>query len=452
MATEQDKLSGLSKTLFSISELSYADLAETTYFARLHQCVHQLVHCDNFMIVLYHPSQSSLEIAYFADQKDSCPAIKHFALGDGITSYVIRQRQPVLLNAADIQELMQQGDISRVLGHLDSIVSWLGVPLQLEDELLGVLVIQSYSSDVHYQAADLELLAYVATHLAAHFERRKAHQERQQLMQLLAEKNQQLEQALHQLKQQELSLIQQQRMASFGKLAESLAHEINSPLGSTLCNLQLLQHYIDTLPKVIPAQAMQAIAQLTPEFPELLLDAKQLVAETESSARKIEAVVKQLTLFHHHDSTSNAPVHLHTLLQSVALLLKSTHHQLIPVEIECHGALQVQTNKAKLVQVLFGLLENAMEHGKPPLKMQALVDETQQHVLLRVIDHGLGVTPTLLQELQHPNDIAVSHQKGLGLALCIHTVQELNGTLSLKPQQNGHTCFEVQLPVSPAQL
>ena len=447
MATEQDKLSGLSKTLFSISELSYADLAETTYFAQLHQCVHQLVHCDNFMIVLYHPDQSSLEIAYFADQKDACPAVKHFALGDGITSYVIRQRKPVLLDAASIQQLVQQGKIASVLGHLDSIVSWLGVPMLLEDELLGVLVIQSYSSDVKYQTTDLELIAYVAAHLAAHFERRKAHQERQQLMQLLAEKNHQLEQALHQLRQQELSLIQQQRMASFGKLAESLAHEINSPLGATLCNLQLLQHYVETLPKVIPAKAMEAITQLTPEFPELLTDAKQLVAETEASASKIETVVKQLTLFHHQDSTSSAPVHVHTLLQSVALLLKSTHHRLIPVEIECDSALQLNTNKAKLVQVLFGLLENAMEHGKPPLKMQALLDETEHHVLLRVIDQGSGVAPTLLHDLQYRHNMAESEQKGLGLALCIHTVQELKGTLSLTPQREGHTCFEVQLPM-----
>ena len=446
MATEQDKLSGLSKALFSISELSYADLAETTYFSRLHQCVHQLVHCDNFMIVLYHPDQSSLEIAYFADQKDTCPAVKHFALGDGITSYVIRQRKPVLLSAADIQKLTQRGEIASVLGHLDSIVSWLGVPMLLEDELLGVLVIQSYSANVHYQASDLELLAYVATHLAAHFERRKAHQERQQLMQLLAKKNQQLEQALRQLKQQELSLIQQQRMASFGKLAESLAHEINSPLGATLCNLQLLQHYVDTLPKVIPKQAMESIAYLTPEFPELLIDAKQLIAETETAAQKIKDVIKQLTLFHHQDSTSNALVHVHTLLQSVALLLKSTHHQLIPVEIECSSVLQLHTNKAKLVQVLFGLLENAMEHGKPPLKMQALLDETEHHVLLRVIDEGSGVAPTLLHDLQYRQNMAESEQKGLGLALCIHTVQELKGTLSLTPQQDGHTCFEVQLP------
>ncbi|MEE2023831.1 sensor histidine kinase [Alkalimonas mucilaginosa] len=447
MAIEQDKLSGLSKTLFSISELSYADLAESTYFARLHQCVHQLVHCDNFMIVLYHPTQLSLEIAYFADQKDACPATTHFALGDGITSYVIRKRKPVLLDAEDIQELIQLGEIASVLGHLDSIASWLGVPMLLEDELLGVLVIQSYSSDVKYQTTDLELLAYVATHLAAHFERRKAHRERQQLMQLLAEKNQQLEKALHQLKKQELSLIQQQRMASFGKLAESLAHEINSPLGATLCNLQLLQHYVEILPKVIPEQAMEAITCLTPEFPELLMDAKQLVAETEAAASKIETVVKQLTLFHHHDSSSNTPVNVHTLLQSVALLLKSTHHQLIPVEIDCNSMLQLNTNKAKLVQVLFGLLENAMEHGKPPLKMQALLDESEHHVLLRVIDQGAGVAANLLQDLQHRQEMAKTDHKGLGLALCVHTVQELKGTLSLQPQHDGHTCFEVRLPL-----
>ena len=61
---------------------------------------------------------------------------------------------------------MDRGEIRAPRGVID-FNSWMGAPLIAQDTVYGLIIVQSYSADVTYSQADLELLNYVASHVAA---------------------------------------------------------------------------------------------------------------------------------------------------------------------------------------------------------------------------------------------------------------------------------------------
>src|SRR4029077_16962987 len=58
-----------------------------------------------------------------------------------------------------------RGEIRAPRGVID-FNSWMGTPLIAQDTVYGLIIVQSYSKDVSYSPADLDLLTYVASHVA----------------------------------------------------------------------------------------------------------------------------------------------------------------------------------------------------------------------------------------------------------------------------------------------
>jgi two-component system NtrC family sensor kinase len=86
--------------------------------------------------------------------------------GEGISSLVIRTRLPWLLDDALFQALVAQGEIRAARGAVD-FNSWMGAPLIVQDRVYGLIIVQSYTADITYTQADLDLLSFVASHVAA---------------------------------------------------------------------------------------------------------------------------------------------------------------------------------------------------------------------------------------------------------------------------------------------
>lgn len=445
MMTKHYSLADFSTALYDISQLSFNELHEEDYFHQLHQVVNRLMSCDNFMIIFYKHKTNMLEIAYFADQKDHCPVEKTIPFGKGISSYVISQAKPVLLNASDIATLIEQRQITSALGHLNEIVSWLGIPMFLEGKVQGILVVQSYNKNICYSNNELDLLSYVATHLATNIERRKIQQERNTLLDKLNEQHAQLSQAYKQLEQSELSLIQEQKMASIGKLAQSIAHQINSPLAAIVCNTAFLKQYISHLSTSISPLLSNLEQSIEDDLRFTLNDATLLVDENSQSLEHIQLTISQLTGFH-TQHLKPEKIKLRPVLDSALLLLKSSSRCLAEITIECDAAIEVTTIKPKLVQVIYSLLENALLYGKAPFII--CVTQSSSTLTIDIIDHGAGIPlenhATLFSIKQHDDQ----NNKGLGLALCVHCVQELSGKLCLAYSTPEKTCFRIELPLT----
>ena len=162
----------LQRALYEIASLSAADRPEHEHYARLHAIVGRLMYAKNFIILTYDAAAGTIHPEYMVDEDESMAA-EDFPYGEGISSMVIRTRKPWLLDDELYRALVDTGEIRAPRGLAD-FHSWMGVPLVAQEKVYGLIVVQSYSSDVTYTQADLELLDFVASHVAAAVARWKA--------------------------------------------------------------------------------------------------------------------------------------------------------------------------------------------------------------------------------------------------------------------------------------
>ena len=171
----------LQRALYEIAALSTADSPEQEHYARLHQIVGRLMDARNFIIATYDAEAGMIHQQYMVDE-DPTEAMSSFPYGEGISSLVIRSRRPWLMGHALFEELVAAGEIRAPRGTVD-FHSWMGAPLIAQDHVYGLIIVQSYTDQVTYTPADLDLLNYVASHVAATVARWQANSALKEAMQ-----------------------------------------------------------------------------------------------------------------------------------------------------------------------------------------------------------------------------------------------------------------------------
>lgn len=162
---ERCRAEELQRALYEIAALSVADSPQHEHYVQLHEIVGRLMHAKNFIIASYDAGEGMIRQQYLADEGPS-EVLECMPFGEGISSLVLRSRLPWLLDEALFQSLVGAGEIRAPRGLVD-FHSWMGAPLIAQDRVYGLIIVQSYSADVTYTQADLDLLNYVASHVAA---------------------------------------------------------------------------------------------------------------------------------------------------------------------------------------------------------------------------------------------------------------------------------------------
>lgn len=161
----------LQKSLYEIASFAYFadDLSE--FYSHVHQVVSALIYAPNFFIALYDEDKEHLYFPYFVDTRgDQKPeqVYPKEILKNSLTGYVFRTDRPLLVNREQLNNLYQQKDL-KVYGETPEC--WLGVPFHSGDSVHGVVAVQSYIEQIHYEPNDLELLTFVAQHISNALER-----------------------------------------------------------------------------------------------------------------------------------------------------------------------------------------------------------------------------------------------------------------------------------------
>jgi PAS domain S-box-containing protein len=181
--TERMRAEQVQAALHRIAELAGAALDLRAFYAGMHSVIGELLNAENFYIALYDADRDAMCFSYYVDSVD--PDIpdpelwEPMGTGDaaGSTAHVIRTGQPLHLTLEQARKLEAQGAIaSRGADNVD----WLGVPLRHEGRVLGAIGVQSYEENVVYSDKDLELLTFVAQHIATALERVRMHEETRQ--------------------------------------------------------------------------------------------------------------------------------------------------------------------------------------------------------------------------------------------------------------------------------
>ena len=166
--TEQKRTEELNAALYAIAARSQSAEDLQQFFAAIHNIVGQLMNARNFYIALYDSQAQLLSFPYFVDEEDPTPAPK--PLGRGLTEYILRSGEPLLVTPAVFEELERRGEVESIgTPSLD----WLGGPLKSGTACIGVLVVQTYNENTRFGERDREILKFVSQQLAATIEHKR---------------------------------------------------------------------------------------------------------------------------------------------------------------------------------------------------------------------------------------------------------------------------------------
>jgi PAS domain S-box-containing protein len=175
----------IQSALYRIAELASAAQDMEEFYRAIHEVVGELMYGRNFFIALYDEDRQLMNWPYFIDEvDDDLPDPGQwvpFGSRDsrGTAGYVLRTGEPQLFDYERWAELVERGEIE-ALGVTVEDSSWLGVPLKAEERTIGVLVVQSYTSEHQYTEQDKDLLAFVGQHVGAALSRARAIEETRQ--------------------------------------------------------------------------------------------------------------------------------------------------------------------------------------------------------------------------------------------------------------------------------
>jgi GAF domain-containing protein len=123
----------------------------------------RLINADNYYLALYSPESNLIEFMIFVEEGVRIPAPEpKIYLGEGLTDWIITNKLPVLMPDS-VEEHMRNMGVE-IRGR--SAESWLGVPMLIGNNVLGVIAVQSYEKEIRYNNRDMDLLSSVASQTA----------------------------------------------------------------------------------------------------------------------------------------------------------------------------------------------------------------------------------------------------------------------------------------------
>ncbi len=172
--TERRRADQIQLATYRISEAAQAAGNLQELFGAIHRIVGELMPAKNFYIALYDAASALLSFPYFVDEYDTDFPSKR--LGKGLTEYVLRTGQPLLVTAELHAELERRGEVELIGA---PSLDWLGVPLKIGDRTIGVLAAQTYAPGVRYGETEQQILQFVSTQIAMAIERKRGEEQLQ---------------------------------------------------------------------------------------------------------------------------------------------------------------------------------------------------------------------------------------------------------------------------------
>lgn len=224
-------------------------------------------------------------------------------------------------------------------------------------------------------------------------------------------------------------LIQSEKLASLGKMAAGVAHEINNPLTSILINTHLM------LEKVEEKHA----------FYENL----SLIADETSRCTNI---VKGLLEFSRQELPQKAFSDVNDIINRTLNLLKNqvSFYNISIIKELGLNLPQIELDKNKIEQVFWNLIFNASEAMPDGGKLTIISKFSQNKKYIEVIfmDTGVGIPKENINKLYDPFFTTKSSGTGLGLAVSYGIIKQHLGKIEVESEQGKGSTFTVSLPLS----
>jgi two-component system NtrC family sensor kinase len=325
--------------------------------------------------------------------------------GGGILSTVTALREPLIVKDA---QLLREKDDELSLRNL------LAVPLIAKSRVEGAIVVINRSEGA-FTSDDLELLQFLAGAVAVAAENARLYGE-------LADFAQELERS-------QAQLIQIEKLAATGRLAASLAHEINNPL-----------------------QAINNCLHLVVNRPLTDEKKKYYLGLAQTEVERLITLVQRTLEFYRPSQGRRAATNVNHLIETVLVLSnKRLEHGRVQVRT------QLQPERAaimavpdQLTQVFLNLIINAVEAMPDGGWLTVVSTVRDSWLAIDVQDTGAGLSPDEAARIFEPFYTTKAYGTGLGLAVSYGIIQQHGGRIEVNSVPGQGTTFTVLLPFQPS--
>jgi signal transduction histidine kinase len=241
---------------------------------------------------------------------------------------------------------------------------------------------------------------------------------------------------------------QHERLASLGRLAANLGHEINNPLSYVVSNLSYLGSLLadlgarsDSDPDLVAASAD-------------LQEACSAAHDALEGAERVAAIVRDVRVLSRIESRELRPLRVPDVLQSAMRIVRGKLAEVAQVSLALDDVPAVHGNDTALLQVFVNLLVNAAdacaERVADPHRVNvACFSDAEGRVVIEIRDTGPGISDEIRGHLFEPFFTTKAAGSGFGLAISYAIVESLSGKLTLESDTPHGAIARVVLPPAP---
>lgn len=249
---------------------------------------------------------------------------------------------------------------------------------------------------------------------------------------IIQEQHEALEEALRMQKDMQAQLIQSEKMASLGILTSGLSHELNNPLN------------------FIRGGKMSIEMKMKEENPEFLDSYGDYLNMIEEGVSRSTAVINGLNMFNDQSADSDENCDVHEILDNCLLVLNNEIQYNISVQKNYLASSSViKCNRGEIHQVYINLLLNAIHATSKNGIIQILTRFSNNYLYVLLKDNGHGIADEHIENVTTPFFTTKEPGQGVGLGLSIvySIIQKHQGNIRIKSKENKGcnvmTCFKL---------
>lgn len=343
-----------------------------------------------------------------------------FDFDEGVPGWVVRHNRPLIIGEARQDPRVHPRVVE------EGVQSVLAVPLVARERVVGVLTLFCLVGPNAFDDQALQLAQVFADQAAVFIENARLIDE---LRRAAAELEERVIERTQQLEEAQAQAVRAEKLAAVGRLAASVAHEVNNPLQAIALHLQLLGE-----------EALSA-------------DGREQLGVVQQELERIRRTTQRLLDFQKPKPGVKSPATLDQLLQTVLALARRRLEQAeITVSYTADDdLLPVMAAGDQLQQVFLNLILNAVDAMPDGGELQIEARQVGGQAQITFTDDGAGIDPDVLDKIFEPFFSTKHTGTGLGLAVSHGIIAEHGGHLQARSPahpsaQRPGTAITVVLP------